>query len=159
MLSMLNDGGRQSTHQELSSLIKYKHFSSIWMDQIFLHCVLHLSRINHRSLMKLLDINVTRTSSASFTKFAVLASSSSFNLLKYKNIQWIMQYNHLSIQGSPNQAKWATSLPWFQCSRPISVKKRSFSRPVSLFKSVFFSPIIILFFQYSHKRSSHVPEI
>jgi hypothetical protein len=30
------------------------------------------------------------------------------------------------------------------------VKKRSFSRPVSLFKSVFFSPIIILFLQYSH---------
>jgi hypothetical protein len=41
----------------------------------------------------------------------------------------------------------------------ISVKKRSFSRPVSLFKSVFFSPIIIPFLQYSHKRSSHVPEI
>jgi hypothetical protein len=30
---------------------------------------------------------------------------------------------------------------------------------VSLFKSVFFSPIIILFLQYSHNRSSHVPEI
>ena len=30
---------------------------------------------------------------------------------------------------------------------------------ISLFKSVFFSPIIILFLQYSHKRSSHVPEI
>ena len=65
--------------------------------------------------------------------------------------------NH--VQGSPNQAKWATSSPWFQCNRPISVKKRSFSRPVNLFKSVFFSPIIILFFQYSHKRSSHVPEM
>ena len=38
-------------------------------------------------------------------------------------------------------------------------QKRSFSLPVSLFKSVFFSPIIILFLQYSHKRSSHVPEI
>jgi hypothetical protein len=60
---------------------------------------------------------------------------------------------------SPNQAKWATSSPWFQWSRPISVKKRSFSRPVSFFKSVFFSPIIILFLQYSHKRSSHVPEM
>jgi hypothetical protein len=36
---------------------------------------------------------------------------------------------------------------------------RSFSRPVSFFKSVFFSPIIILFLQYSHKRSSHVPEM
>jgi hypothetical protein len=44
----------------------------------------------------------------------------------------------LSLQGSPNQAKWATSSSWFQWSRPISVKKRSFSRPVSLFKSVFF---------------------
>ena len=42
---------------------------------------------------------------------------------------------------------------------PISVKKRSFSRPVSLFKSVFFSPIIIIFLQYSHERSSHVPEM
>jgi hypothetical protein len=30
---------------------------------------------------------------------------------------------------------------------------------ISLFKSVFFSPIIILFLQYSHRRSSHVPEI
>ena len=40
-----------------------------------------------------------------------------------------------------------------------SVKKLSFSRPVSLFKPVFFSPIIILFLQYSRKRSSHVPEI
>jgi hypothetical protein len=30
-----------------------------------------------------------------------------------------------------------------------SVKRRSFSHPVSLFKSVFFSPIIILFLQYS----------
>jgi hypothetical protein len=39
-----------------------------------------------------------------------------------------------------------------QWNRPISVKKRSFSRPVSLFKSVFFSSIIILFLQYSHKR-------
>ena len=29
----------------------------------------------------------------------------------------------------------------------------------SLFKSVFFSPTIILFLQYSYKRSSHVPEI
>ena len=41
-------------------------------------------------------------------------------------------------QGSPNQSKWATFLPWFQWNRPISVKNRSFSRPVSLFKSVFF---------------------
>ena len=65
--------------------------------------------------------------------------------------------NH--VQGSPNQAKWATSSPWFQCNRPISVKKRSFSRPVNLFKSIFFSPTIILFLQYSHKRSSHVPEM
>ena len=56
-------------------------------------------------------------------------------------------------QGSPNQAKWATSLPWFQWNRSISVKKQSFSRPVSFFKSVFFSPIIILFLQYSHKIS------
>jgi hypothetical protein len=62
-------------------------------------------------------------------------------------------------QGSPNQAKWATFSPWFQWNCPISVKKRSFSLPVSLFKSVFFSPIIILFLQYSRKRSSHVPEI
>ena len=62
-------------------------------------------------------------------------------------------------QGSPNQAKWVTFSPWFQWNHPISVKKRSFSRPVSLFKSVFFSPIIILFLQYSRKRSSHVPEI
>ena len=30
---------------------------------------------------------------------------------------------------------------------------------VSLFKFVFFSPIIILFLQYSHKKSSHVPEM
>ena len=63
------------------------------------------------------------------------------------------------LQGSLNQAKWATSSPWFQWNHSISVKKRSFSRPVSLFKSVFFSPIIILFLQYSLKRSSHVPEI
>jgi hypothetical protein len=62
------------------------------------------------------------------------------------------------IQGSSNQAKWATSSPWFRWSRPISVKKRSFSHPVSLFNSVFFSPIIILFLQYSHKRK-YVPEI
>jgi hypothetical protein len=58
--------------------------------------------------------------------------------------------NEILFQGSPNQAKWATSSPWFQWNRPISVKKQSFSRPVSLFKSVFFSPIIILFLQYSH---------
>jgi hypothetical protein len=63
------------------------------------------------------------------------------------------------IQGSPNQAKWATFSSWFQWNLPIYVKKRSFSRPVSLFKSVFFSPKIILFLQYSCKRSSHVPEI
>jgi hypothetical protein len=56
------------------------------------------------------------------------------------------------MQGSPNQVKWVTSSPWFQWNCPISVKKRSFSHPVSLFKSVFFSPIIILFLQYSHKR-------
>jgi hypothetical protein len=60
-------------------------------------------------------------------------------------------------QGSPNQVKWATSSPWFQWSRPISVKKRSFFK--SVFMSIFFPPIIILFLQYSHKRSSHVPEI
>jgi hypothetical protein len=52
-----------------------------------------------------------------------------------------------------------TSSPWFQWNRPISVKKPSFSRPVSLFKSIFFSPIIILFLQYSHKKSYHVPEM
>ena len=40
----------------------------------------------------------------------------------------------------PNQAKWATFSPWFQ-----------WNRPVSLFKSVFCSPIIILFLQYSPK--------
>ena len=44
----------------------------------------------------------------------------------------------LKDQGSPNQAKWATFSPWFQWNHPISVKKQSFSRPVSLFKSVFF---------------------
>ena len=38
-------------------------------------------------------------------------------------------------------------------------KSESFSRTVSLFKSVFFSPIIILFLQYSHKRSSHFLEM
>ena len=27
------------------------------------------------------------------------------------------------LQGSPNQAKWVTSSPWFQWNRPISVKK------------------------------------
>jgi hypothetical protein len=68
---------------------------------------------------------------------------------------YLMSYQ----QGSPNQVKWTTFSPWFQWNRPISVKKRSFSRPVSLFKSVFFSPIIILFLQCSRKRSSHVPEI
>ena len=59
------------------------------------------------------------------------------------------------MQGSPNQAKWATSSPWFQWNRPISVKKQSFSRPVgvSLFKSVFCSPIIILFFNIHIKRA------
>ena len=36
--------------------------------------------------------------------------------------------------------KWATFSSWFQWNRPISVNKRSFSRPVSLFKSIFFSP-------------------
>ena len=56
--------------------------------------------------------------------------------------------------GSPNQVNWVTSLHWFQWNRPISVKKR-----VLVTLSVFFSPIIILFFQYLHKRSSHVPEI
>ena len=77
--------------------------------------------------------------------------------------QWVMWaiviQPSLHIQGSPNQAKWATSSPWFQWSRPISVKKRSFSQGVSLFKSIFCSPIIILFLQYSHKRSSHVLEM
>jgi hypothetical protein len=48
--------------------------------------------------------------------------------------------------------KWATFSPWLQWNRPISVKKG-----ISLIKSVFFSPIIILFLQYSRKRSSHVP--
>ena len=37
-----------------------------------------------------------------------------------------LKYGHYIQQGSPNQAKWATSLPWFQRNRPISVKKRSF---------------------------------
>ena len=41
-------------------------------------------------------------------------------------------YGRSSIkQGSRNQAKWATFLPWIQWNRPISVKKRSFSHPVT----------------------------
>jgi hypothetical protein len=74
------------------------------------------------------------------------------------DISYFVLIEHM-YQGSPNQVKWATFSPWFQWNRPISVKKRNFSRPVNLFKSVFFSPIIILFLQYSFKRSSHVPEI
>jgi hypothetical protein len=38
-------------------------------------------------------------------------------------IEYEMEY-----QGSPNQAKWATSSHWFQWNRPIFVKKRSFSQ-------------------------------
>jgi hypothetical protein len=91
-----------------------------------------------------------------FTKYTALRSKSKYWLSQNQNK--MSKWSDMS-QGSPNQAKWATSSPWFQWSRPISVKKRSFSRPVSLFKSVFFSPIIILFLQYSHKRSSHVPEM
>jgi hypothetical protein len=69
---------------------------------------------------------------------------------------------HWRIQGSPNQAKWVTSLPWFQWNRPTSVKKRSFSRHVSLFKSVFFSPIIRLnqscsFWENVNLNSSRCP--
>jgi hypothetical protein len=84
-------------------------------------------------------------------------------ILKIK-CEWVNNYSlsvsyRVYISGSPNQAKWATFSPWFQWNRPISVKKWSVSRPVSLFKSVFFPPIIILFLQYSRKRSCHVPEI
>jgi hypothetical protein len=50
-----------------------------------------------------------------------------------------------------HQTRWS-GRPWLQWNRPISVKKG-----ISLIKSVFFSPIIILFLQYSRKRSSHVP--
>jgi hypothetical protein len=95
-------------------------------------------------------------------KYCFSSIGDGVNNVKYL---WLDQFchNHTTLhrwcQGSPNQAKWATSSPWFQWNRPIFVKKRSFSRPVSLFKSVFFSPIIILFLQYSHKRISHVPEI
>jgi hypothetical protein len=65
----------------------------------------------------------------------------------------------LLFQSSLNQVKWVSFLPWVHWNHPISNKRQSFSRPVSLCKSVFFSPIIILFLQYLHKRSSHVPKI
>ena len=44
----------------------------------------------------------------------------------------------------------------------VSMKSPNFCQKVkfqSPCQSVFFSPIIILFLQYSHKRSSHVPEM
>ena len=53
-----------------------------------------------------------------------------------------------------NQAKWGTFLRLnFNEIAQFLSKSGSFSCPVSLFKSVFFSPIIILFLQCSHKRS------
>jgi hypothetical protein len=56
--------------------------------------------------------------------------------------------------------KWATFSSWFQWNRPISVNKRSFSRPVSLFKSIFFSPRnvkIMIDFQKSPRFSLTSP--
>ena len=56
-------------------------------------------------------------------------------VLKKINEDWINKF-----QGSPNQAKWMTSSPWFQWSHPISVKKRSFSRPCQSFQvRIFFT--------------------
>ena len=58
-------------------------------------------------------------------------------IVKMPSPPWKLILINILNQGSPNQAKWTTSSPWFQWSRPISVKKWSYSRPVSLFKSVF----------------------
>ena len=78
------------------------------------------------------------------------------NLLgQNRPVKWALNDNERDEnQGSPNQAKLATSSPWFQWSHPISVKRWSFSHPVSLFKSVFFSPIIIYFFFNIHIKGA-----
>jgi hypothetical protein len=56
------------------------------------------------------------------------------NLEDFRKLIQILSFLSHPIQGSPNQSKWATSSPWFHWNCPISVKKQSFSRPVSLFK-------------------------
>jgi len=43
-----------------------------------------------------------------------------------------------SHQSSPNEARHATFLTWFQLNCPVPAKRRSFSHPVSLWTSVFF---------------------
>ena len=51
------------------------------------------------------------------------------------------------------QSGWLLRLGFNEIVQFLSKSK------VSVFSSLFFSPIIMLFLQYSHKRSSHVPEI
>jgi hypothetical protein len=70
-------------------------------------------------------------------------------LCEYWRKSIIIGEQNMDLKRLTGQSKWATSSPWFHWNCPISVKKRSFSRPVSLFKSIFCSPIIILFLQYS----------
>jgi hypothetical protein len=60
-------------------------------------------------------------------------------------------------QGRAHQTRrsgWLFRLGFNEIAQFLS-KNQVLVALVSLFKSVFFSPIIILFLQYSHKRSSH----
>ena len=59
------------------------------------------------------------------------------------------------------QAKWTTFSPLFSMKLSYSSQKAKFLKPpVSVFVSqYFFSPIIILFIQSSHKMRSPVPKI
>jgi hypothetical protein len=94
-----------------------------------------------------------------FQHFSFLDTSKfQWNKILFFNIclKTMVFYNRYHIQDSPNQAKWATSSLWFQWNRPISVKKRSFSRPVSLFKFVFFSPKLSYFFFNIHIKGAHI---
>ena len=52
---------------------------------------------------------------------------------------WKTQYHYTT------QGKWTTFLPWFQWNPLLLLLRRSFSLPVSFWKSYLFSPIITPF--------------
>jgi hypothetical protein len=90
-----------------------------------------------------------------------------FNIWTIWKYEWRfsqkLPYDHfvaislLYMAGFTKLGKMGDFFSWFHWNRPIPAKRRHFCLRRS-YKDCIFSPIIILFLQYSRKRSSHVSE-
>jgi hypothetical protein len=102
----------------------YRVWCSIFYAKL-VNCILLRSLFVFVKYMRNIEVILNRTKDISMSPRWVIHLSQWFIMV----CLWLCCSLERQIeQGSPNQEKWVTSSPWFQWSRPISVKKWSFSR-------------------------------